>query len=146
MNIITFIITELFYILLIAGIIAGGTYYLINSFWPMFFIMIAFQFIVGAFVNKYIQSKNLVKMREIISRNKLAESYQTITLNCAYCSVHNNVRYVFNSEGIFECVQCKNKNKIILNVMTARVTEPLPSDVVVSNIFKELEKIEKNDK
>lgn len=141
MNIIKFLLAELFFILGISGTVGYGLTLCGINFWATFCAVTALQFILGAFVNKYIQVKNEISVRDIASRNKLIDSYQQLELNCAYCNTKSNIRYVFNSDDIYECPNCKNKNKIIINAYTARITEPVTADVVVNNIFKELEKI-----
>lgn len=141
MNIIKFLAVEMFFILSISSVAgyAGSLYGI--KFWATFLAVTALQFILGALVNKYIQIRNEISMRDIASRNMLIASYQQLELNCSYCNTKSNIRYVFNSDDIYECPNCKNKNKIIISAYTARITEPVAADVVVNNIFKELEKI-----
>lgn len=112
-------------LLLISAIIAGGLYLLKNPFWSSFIIVFGLISFIGIISNKIIDGRNSIILNKIeLEKSKILND-QTINLTCAYCSTQNPIKLNINEEMSFDCLSCKQPNKILLSYGTARITTPL---------------------
>ena len=139
---ITILLISILSVCIVSAITAGAFYLMGFNFLISFLIIVSLISFIGNMWNRYMEYKISTSIAQSTAMNELATSYQSIKLPCSYCNVPNIIKYVFNSDNIFECPNCKNKNKIIVNMMSARTTEPLIADTFASEIFKRLEKTE----
>lgn len=123
---------------LLSCLFAAAAYFMGKNVLGWFFTSFGCITIIGMFWNMYLQYKNNLISRAIKTRVKLADSYQTISISCAYCSVANIVKIILGTDNEFTCQNCNNLNKIYIDVTTARATKPLIADSDMDSIFKKL--------
>lgn len=138
------LIISLLFVCILSSMLAGAFYLMGFNFFVAFLIIASLISFIGTMWNRFMEYKTRTEIAKASAMNELATSYQSIKLPCAYCTTPNVIKYVFNSDNIFECPNCKNKNKIMVNMMSARTTEPLVADTVVADIFKKIEEAEGN--
>ena len=131
-------------ICIISALFASAFYLLGFNFFIAFLIISGLITFIGTMFNKFIEYKTQVSIATSAAMSELATSYQSIKLPCSYCNVSSVIKYVFNSDNIFECPSCKCKNKIIVNMLSARTTEPLAANTVVDEVLKKIEEDDKN--
>jgi hypothetical protein len=115
----------------VAGVIGLGAVVITQSaiiglVW--FLMMVVLQFAASYMIGGITYKRNAEA--EFLAEQVLKEASQMripYDLNCAYCNTLNRVGVSFNSENVFECVNCKQPNKVYIQFSTVRLTTPLSS-------------------
>ncbi|MDD4110037.1 MAG: hypothetical protein PHS54_00625 [Clostridia bacterium] len=92
----------------------------------MFIMAIVAQFAINAIVMELASRKN--REAEFLAKQVLKEASERqlpYNLNCAYCNELNRIGISFVNENSFECVKCKQPNKVYIQFTTVRITTPL---------------------
>jgi hypothetical protein len=119
------LILDLLIISLVSAITSFGFYMLNFSFFSTFFISFGIIFFIGILFNILIDNKN--KRDNIKDQLEIAKTLasQKLTVNCAYCRVKNE-EYIRTDKDIeFDCISCKQPNKVVLQYGAVRITTPI---------------------
>jgi hypothetical protein len=84
------------------------------------------QFVINYFIEMLAARRNT--KAEFLAAQVLKEAAERqlpYDLNCAYCNTLNRVGISFNYENTFECMSCKQPNKVYIQFTTVRLTMPL---------------------
>jgi len=103
---------------------------------------VAGQFIIGGLWNTLTNKilRNKIRQTELLEEIERSSKY--VILNCAYCSVNNEASIILNQDNKFTCKNCKQRNKVDINYVVSRTTEP----VLQNNVIKEIiDKVEKDE-
>ena len=129
---------------LVSTLFALGGYLLGKPFWACFWIFFAIQMIVGQLWNYLVDTRAVILNRTINMQNQLAQSLQNVELFCAYCRVKNVIQIAVGRENSFKCIECNSENKVIINMSTCRITQPVVADKTVAEIFSKVDELSKN--
>lgn len=127
MKLVTFLIVliDLAGLLIISALIATAFYFLSIPFLPAFILSFAGLCVLGLLSNAIIKSKNEILSKRIDYETAKMLSSQTLTMPCAYCRASNSMYITTDKDMEFDCVSCKQRNKVILQFGAVRVTTPL---------------------
>lgn len=112
------------------AVVFGAGFGIISQSWMIGIAVFAFaitsQFVINYFVESIAARKN--REAEFLAKQILKEAAERqlpYDLNCAYCNTLNRVGISFIEENTFECVSCKQLNKVYIQFTTVRITTPL---------------------
>lgn len=116
--------------ILISLVITIGVSYCVASFfsnfWPVFILVILFQFITFYFYNTIYSNRLVLSLeRERITAIKEANR-NTVIASCP-CDEQNRqtIDFRFDSENVNTCNKCGNKFKTTAAIKTVLVTDPI---------------------
>ena len=121
----------------LTSILALGLILMGQSIIPSF--AISFVVVCGVgLVNNSIQTRRVNRDNRLIDL-ELAKINSTSALHvsCAYCRVENIKLIDLSNEMTFNCVSCKQPNKILLQYGAARMTSPINVDVNLNEIISD---------
>jgi hypothetical protein len=93
------------------------------SFWAVFVLSVALQYVlfafIGGIVNNYLTQKT--KLKEIEKLEQLSS-----ILECSYCKQKNVITFIpdENERLEFDCMACNKTNVVNIHFTVARITEP----------------------
>jgi len=119
---------------LISGLFGLASYLFNYSFWAVFAITAAMQFIIGYMYSTYVTSK--YKRDILIAELDKLERLSTL-LNCVYCNTQNIVTFLPNEVPDFMCEKCSQPNNVKLQFTVARSTNTAPNITDFDKIIKE---------
>jgi hypothetical protein len=103
--------------------------YLIRPTWQntLAWFLAAFvgQFLLAVVTNKWIEFKLQTKAVELNLQAEAIVDAQSVPLSCSYCGVQSPVPVFVNRENTFDCPNCKQTNKAILQFLVVRTTQPI---------------------
>ena len=134
----------------ISSVMVGiGFWFVKYNFWTATFAFFALQIFGGILYDSYQKRIHSIQWAKINAQRDIAQSLQTVQLNCAYCNILNNVNiYINKSDNSFVCKNCNSHNNIKINFTTMRITTPVDAKDVLTDVMKkmdELDKIEENN-
>lgn len=119
---------------LISSLFGLASYLFNYSFWAVFAITAAMQFIIGYMYSTYVTSK--YKKEVLIAELDKLERLSTL-LNCVYCNIQNIVTFLPNEVPDFACDKCGQLNSVKLQFTVARSTNTVPNITDFDKIIKE---------
>ena len=78
-------------------------------------------------------------MEKVDSANALAEAIQYLPTTCAYCGTANLTKIMLDRDNSFNCEACGEKNAVIIESSTARITMPIMPKAEAAEIFNSLD-------
>lgn len=119
------LLLDFFILLFISVLVATGLYFLSIPFISGFLFSFSFLFLTGILLNSIYKIKinNSNKIIELETAKLLAS--QKLSVNCAYCRANNETFIRVDKDIEFNCISCKQPNKVILQYGAVRVTSPL---------------------
>jgi hypothetical protein len=115
-------------LLFLSGIIGYSIHLFGHPLIPSLLFSFAVVVILGLFNNSFIRNRNERLNKEIEFQTAQLLTTNTLKLNCSYCRVENLKLINLNEDMVFNCVSCKQPNRVILNYGSVRVTTPLNVD------------------
>ena len=85
--------------------------------------------------NTILQSKNILKNKELENERIKEFSKQGTIVPCAYCSVDNLIPIRFDTDNQFPCNSCNKQNAVYINITTAQVTSPLEANPLMVQAY-----------
>lgn len=122
-------------ILLLSGIIAYGFFLLNKPFLPTLLFTFAIISFIGVLDNLSLEHKSNKANRLIELELEKIHSKNTLHVSCSYCRAENPQLINLRQEMVFNCVSCKQPNKVVLNYGSVRVTTPINTDVDLGEIL-----------
>jgi hypothetical protein len=119
------LLLDIFIISLITTGISFGLYFLGVPLISGFLITFSIIFLIGIVFNYFYKNSILLKNKKIELETVKVLATQTISVNCAYCRAQNDQLIRTDKDIEFNCISCKQPNKIILQYGAVRVTTPL---------------------
>lgn len=114
----------------VSTLCGSGGYLLDKSFFGVFLVATAAQFIIGYVLSAH-SAYDFKKTAYLAELEKL-EKLSTI-LNCAYCNEPNLVTFLPDTAPELVCDKCKNTSNVKLHFTVARqTTSPTPVSAILS--------------
>lgn len=124
-------------ILFLSFLLAFSIHLIGKPFLPSFLFSLAVVIILGLFHNSFMRIKNESANRELEYETAKLISSTTLKVSCAYCRAENLQFIDLDNEMIFNCVSCKQPNKVAFNYGAVRITTPLNTDLDLGSILPE---------
>lgn len=130
-------ILDFLLILFVSSVIGYGFYLLDKPLVPSILFSFSIIFILGLLNNFHLKSKNERVNKQIEYETNKLKSKIAMNINCAYCRAEN-IQYVqLDKEMFFDCMSCKQPNKIVINYGAIRITTPLNTDINLKDVLPE---------
>lgn len=127
-----------------SALLGLALYFVQVPFWTTFLLSFVGLGVAGSLSNKIIggNTERITKKLENETAKLIAS--QTISVKCAYCGTINSMLFKTDSDMVFDCTSCKQKNSVVLQIGVARTTTPLnmktPSEELISDAQIDSEK------
>ena len=107
--------------------VAGFAFTNIIGFWQAFAVAVVLQIIIGSIVESFKLQK--FEVEELYANTESILSKSDVEVECP-CGKSKQSIYLFVNDPFItlECPECKNKFRVVLNVSTQLVTEPVNLD------------------
>jgi len=130
---------SIFIILFLSGISAYAFFLLGKPFLPSFIFSFVVIWLFGLVSNKMATEKAKVAISKIDLQAASVMSQQSVLVNCEYCRAQNEHILNLNGDNAFECVSCKQPNKVIFSYGVVRSTTPLNTEINITDTLSKLE-------
>ena len=123
------IVLDLLAILLISALLSLASYLLGYPIIPSFLISLVLVIFIGLISNAVIKNKKEQSLNLIEYETARLISNTSLLVSCAYCRAENSQIINLNGDMTFNCVSCKQPNKVTLSYGAIRMTTPLNTNI-----------------
>jgi hypothetical protein len=121
------LLQSIFFMSLLSGLVTACVFFFIGPQWfklaGWFLGTILIQILYGTITNSIRIRNDQFRIAEIMAAEQLADSQQSMIMDCPYCNVHNKTNIRLDRENTFKCVNCNEIVKVLIEVMPIRVTK-----------------------
>ena len=124
---------------ILSGMVTYGAYLVGKPPIPTFLFTFVMIYILGFIQN--ISAKVKIERLRSLTELEIAKinSKQALKVGCAYCRIENVKWFDASKEMLFNCISCKQPNKILLSYGAARVTTPLNLEANLNEVVSDLD-------